>query len=185
MFPSHDPTLFLSGAFQSVIKIYGHYDLLVNNAGIGSTPDYEHLLRINLSAVIEGTLSAMSHMRKDKGGRGGLIVNIASTTGLAPAPFAPVYAASKHGVVGFSRSFGPAVEPLGVKVLCLCPSFANTEIHLGRLKYVEKWETIDRIMEVSEVASAFAKLVDEEVNGSVLGVYHDGAEYQFRRKARL
>ncbi|ELU17526.1 hypothetical protein CAPTEDRAFT_150351 [Capitella teleta] len=174
-------------ALGSAIQVFGRYDILVNNAGISTHEDFDVVLKVNLAAVIEGTLSAMSHMREDKGGSGGLIVNIASTAGLTPVPLDPMYTASKFGVVGFSRSIGPAVESLGVKVLCLCPSYTRTTMVTDFLETTDKTHVGNlRIMEVPEVVEAFGKLVEDERNGSVLSITPGGPSYRFQnRTAKL
>jgi 15-hydroxyprostaglandin dehydrogenase (NAD) len=58
------------------------------------------------NAVVRGTLLAFQYMGKDKGGKGGVVVNIASILGLAPMAGCPVYVGTKHAVIGISRSFG-------------------------------------------------------------------------------
>ena len=55
-------------------------------------------------AVIEGTYLAVEFMSTKRGHNGGDVINISSLGGLVPMPFAPAYCASKHGVVGFTRS---------------------------------------------------------------------------------
>ena len=62
-------------------------------------------------AVIEGTYLGVEFMSTNKGHRGGDVINIASMGGLVPMSFSPAYCASKHGVVGFTRS---------MKVVCVC-----------------------------------------------------------------
>jgi 15-hydroxyprostaglandin dehydrogenase (NAD) len=58
------------------------------------------------NAVVRGTLLGLQYMGKDEGGKGGVVVNIASNLGLAPLAGSPVYVATKHAVVGLTRSFG-------------------------------------------------------------------------------
>jgi 15-hydroxyprostaglandin dehydrogenase (NAD) len=58
------------------------------------------------NAVVRGTLLGFQYMGKDKGGKGGVLVNMASTSGLNPTVFLPVYVTTKHAVIGLSRSFG-------------------------------------------------------------------------------
>ena len=67
-------------------------------------------------------------MQKDLGGKGGAIVNISSLAGLYAAPQLPVYSATKHAVVSFSRSFAVSFSQqpyhykrTGVKILVMCP----------------------------------------------------------------
>jgi 15-hydroxyprostaglandin dehydrogenase (NAD) len=58
------------------------------------------------NAVVRGTLLGLQYMGKDKGGKGGVVVNISSNLGLAASPGFPIYAATKHAVIGLTRSFG-------------------------------------------------------------------------------
>jgi 15-hydroxyprostaglandin dehydrogenase (NAD) len=56
-------------------------------------------------------------MGKDEGGKGGVVVNISSIVGLAPFPGAPIYAATKHAVIGLNRSFGVSTAYSYVDIL--------------------------------------------------------------------
>ncbi|XP_046629099.1 peroxisomal hydratase-dehydrogenase-epimerase-like [Neodiprion virginianus] len=115
-------------AFVEVIKELGGLDIVINNAGIVNEWRYDLAIDVNLTAVVRGTMLGLQHMGKDKGGKGGVIVNTASIYGLEPSPWSPVYAATKHGVVGLSRSFGLPYyyDKTCVKVLTICPSFTDT-----------------------------------------------------------
>lgn len=55
---------------------------------------------------MRGTLLAMERMGVNKGGTGGVVVNISSIAGLKVNPFGPIYSASKHAIVGLTRSLG-------------------------------------------------------------------------------
>lgn len=55
---------------------------------------------------MRGTLLALERMGTNKGGSGGVVVNISSIVGLKSNPFGPVYSASKHAIVGLTRSLG-------------------------------------------------------------------------------
>lgn len=69
-------------------------------------------------------------MGKDKGGRGGIVVNIASILGLQPLAGCPVYVGTKHFVVGFDRSMGTPLyyNRTGIKVLTMCPGVTDTPL---------------------------------------------------------
>jgi short-subunit dehydrogenase len=56
-------------------------------------------------------------MGKDEGGKGGVVVNIASIAGLAPSAVCPVYVAKKHAVIGLTRSFGVSTACSNVDIL--------------------------------------------------------------------
>lgn len=80
------------------------------------------------NAVVRGTLLGLQYMGKDKGGRGGVIVNTASVLGLEPIAACPIYCASKSFVVGLCRSLAKPWHwnRTGVKVICLCPGITDT-----------------------------------------------------------
>jgi NAD(P)-dependent dehydrogenase (short-subunit alcohol dehydrogenase family) len=58
------------------------------------------------NAVVRGTLLGFQYLGKDKGGKGGVVVNIASIVGLARVAGCPVYVGTKYAVIGITRSFG-------------------------------------------------------------------------------
>ena len=68
------------------------------------------------NAVVRGTLLGLQYMGKDEGGKGGVVVNIASIAGLAPFAPCPVYVATKHAIVGLTRSFGVSTADSKVDV---------------------------------------------------------------------
>ena len=101
----------------------GGIDVMCNNAGI-ATPlmeDIDRAVAINLTAVLKGTKLAKERMP-----RGGVIVNTASVAGLGPVDFSPVYAATKAGVVNFTRSLGWLADADGIRVVAICPNFTDT-----------------------------------------------------------
>ncbi|XP_033117302.1 15-hydroxyprostaglandin dehydrogenase [NAD(+)]-like isoform X2 [Anneissia japonica] len=121
----------LEGAFTLTKLKYDQIDIVVNNAGISDEKQWEVMLELNLTAVIHGTFLAKKFMSHVNGGHGGVIVNIGSMAGLIYAPYAPVYTATKYGVVGFTRSLGIYDDEMiqnNIRVNCLCPAFTDTAI---------------------------------------------------------
>lgn len=123
--------------------------LMVNNAGIGNEVKIALTLAINLEAVIKGTHLAGEEMRA--GGKGGCIVNVASMGGLITMPFAPVYAATKAGVIHFSRSVAksPEFAGSGIRVQCKCHNeFCGNFIQLNNeKKYIYVCRSLPGILE--------------------------------------
>ena len=109
-------------------------DVLVNNAGLGTKGDFhevdlaheEHMLRVNVRAVMRLTHAALPSMVAR---RSGAIVNVSSVAGFAPGARAVTYSASKAYVTNFSESLHLQYAEHGVKVLALCPGFTRTEFH--------------------------------------------------------
>lgn len=79
--------------------------------------------------LINTSMVALNAMTKSNGGRGGIIVNISSTAGLVAIAGLPFYSASKHGVVGFTRTMG--VRPL----VCLANDFFFHNAHSCRMTF--------------------------------------------------
>jgi short-subunit dehydrogenase len=69
------------------------------------------------NAVVRGTLLGLQYMRKDEGGKGGVVVNTASVMGMEPDAAFPVYVATKHAVIGLSRSLGVSTASNSVDIL--------------------------------------------------------------------
>ncbi|KAF4518619.1 hypothetical protein B566_EDAN005944 [Ephemera danica] len=115
-------------AFQATIQALGGVDIVINNAGIMNDRFWELEVDTNLNGVIRGTLLGIRFMGKERGGRGGTVINIGSNTSMRPYVSAPIYSATKHAVLGFTRSFGDSfhVDLTGVRVLALCPGATTT-----------------------------------------------------------
>ncbi|XP_071377067.1 15-hydroxyprostaglandin dehydrogenase [NAD(+)]-like [Centroberyx affinis] len=197
-----DKTLFLKcnveseeqfkAALQKTVQTFGRPDIMCNNAGIINETDWEKAVSINLMGVVRGTYLTLEHMNKLTGGQGGVVVNVASMAGLGPLPSIPVYTATKHGVVGFTRAMAAAsdMSGYGIRFNALCPAFIQTDIinamytpekvgqftHLidATKKLMEKFG----MLQVSEVAKQFLQLVtDETKNGEALMVQCKGSDY--------
>ncbi|MBT8137886.1 MAG: SDR family oxidoreductase [Gammaproteobacteria bacterium] len=108
-------------------------DVIVNNAGVGSagtvidTPleDWEWVLDINLMGVVRGCHLFAPLLAAQRSGH---IVNIASFAGIAQAPAMAGYNVAKIGVIGLSESLRAEMQPHGVGVSAVCPSFFKTNI---------------------------------------------------------
>jgi len=118
----------LSETLKRIVDAFGGLDILINNAGVLNDNAWELTIEINLKALIRGSMLAFDYMGWHKGGKGGVIVNIASVTGLEPFYFLPMYSASKHAVVGFSRALASMHDKTGVRVVTMCPGVTVTAL---------------------------------------------------------
>jgi ketoreductase len=124
--------------FDAVTSAHGRCDVLVNNAGIGgmtpiqNTPDelWNRIIDINLTGAFRVTRAWM--LRSGASERGwGRIINIASTAGKQAAPLGLAYAASKHGLVGMTRTLAADLAGSGITVNAVCPGLVDTDLSTG------------------------------------------------------
>ncbi|NUS74074.1 MAG: SDR family oxidoreductase [Corynebacteriales bacterium] len=109
-------------------------DLLINNAGLGlrerfgngDVRDEEHMMRLNVLAVMRLTHAVIDQMRSRGGGQ---IINVSSVAGFAPTSPGSTYPATKAWVTSFSESLHMSLRPSGISVLALCPGFTHSEFH--------------------------------------------------------
>jgi NAD(P)-dependent dehydrogenase (short-subunit alcohol dehydrogenase family) len=121
---------------DDVIARHARLDYLFNNAGIGvggemrdyTMADWQDVVDVNLMGVVHGVQAAYRRMTEQGFGH---IVNTASVAGLLPTPMAGSYSATKHAVVGLSRSLRIEGARYGVRVSALCPGVIRTPILSG------------------------------------------------------
>jgi NAD(P)-dependent dehydrogenase (short-subunit alcohol dehydrogenase family) len=104
-----------------VIARFGRLDVLVNNAGVGTSGAAEEVsvaqaqtvFDVNVFGLMRMTRAVLPHMRAQGSGR---IINVSSVGGFVPQPFMAVYVATKHAVEGYSESLDHEVREHGVRV---------------------------------------------------------------------
>ncbi|MFE6922850.1 SDR family oxidoreductase [Nocardia sp. NPDC057663] len=138
----------------------GGLDVLINNAGIMPTGSFldeplavaDRQFAINVRGVIIGSKLAGKRFVAQGSGH---IVNIASVAGLIGSPGVATYCATKHAVVGLGSAIYQELEPQGVAVTTICPSFVNTELIAGlapnwltkQIAFVEPTDIADAIID--------------------------------------
>ncbi len=174
------------GAVRAAFAEIGDVHVLVNNAGIAASApvgrttlaDWEAMLRVNATGTFLCTREVVDRMRARGWGR---IVTVASIASHHGAPYIGAYAASKHAVVGFTRSLAAELRRSGVTANCVCPGYVRTEMtertianivaRTGRAADVTERElnpALGRLIDRDEVAAAVAYLVSDAA-GAVNG----------------
>ena len=120
-------------AVQKTINHFGRIDVVVNNAGYGSTGSLEELsdreVRANFDVNVFGTLNVIRHVMPHLRQQGsGFIMNLSSIAGFSGSfPGWGVYCATKFAVEGLSESLAAEVKPFGVRVTIVEPGYFRTE----------------------------------------------------------
>lgn len=166
-------------------ETFGGLDILHNNAGIVTrrprfpdTPpqNWEQTLAINLWAVIAGTQAAVPAMRRRGGG---VIVNTASMAGVIAYQPDPIYGATKHGVVGFTRALAYLKDEANIRVNCVCPGVVDTPLLTKGTEDLTPEERAQRdaiisrmpLIPPSEIAEAVLEFVrDDSLTGQAMGI---------------
>lgn len=131
----------------TMIENFGGIDILVNNAGISfykpllehEEEDWDHVLGVNLKSIFLGCKYAIPSMI-DRGG--GVIMNIGSCHAFATQPHCTSYAASKAGMIGFTRSLALEMAPHQIRVNTLVPGAFWTDMAKDAVARLGKEEDI-------------------------------------------
>ena len=174
---------------------FGRVDIVHNNAGVSERGDFlsmapgqwQRTVAVNLQAVIGATQLEVQRMRKQGGG--GVIVNTASMGGLVPMPTNPVYAATKAGVIHFSRSLAYLADE-GIRVNAVCPSFTDTPmVRQGEPAAIDAafsamTAEVGGILKPEQIAEGVLQLVrDDSRAGAIARVtVRGGIDYAFERR---
>ncbi|XP_038078436.1 15-hydroxyprostaglandin dehydrogenase [NAD(+)]-like [Patiria miniata] len=172
----------LEAVFAKTKEVFGTVNLVVNNAGVQDEKNWRMCVNVNVTGTLSATYTALKHMSLDEGGQGGTIINMASIAGLAPIPYMPTYAASKHAVIGLTKSImaHPFTKAKGITIGALCPAFVDTNM-IQEERVILRCEadrpialgTVNKVgvLKVSEVTDAFLTLVlDKAWAGKIMKI---------------
>ncbi len=167
---------------EGTLASYGKLDFAFNNAGIeiehskladGEESTFDAIMNVN----VKGVWLCMKHqipalLQND----GGAIVNTASVAGLGAAPKMAIYSASKHAVIGLTKSAAVEYGKKGIRVNAVCPAVIDTEMFRRaaesdprKAEFVAGMHPVGRIGQVEEVAAAVMYLCSNQ-SGFTTGI---------------
>lgn len=167
---------------NDVLKEFGNIDICVNNAGISrdnlllrlTQEQWDEVMNANLKSVYNLTKQVIRPMMK---ARSGSIINMSSVVGVSGNPGQSSYAASKAGVIGFTKSIALELGSRNIRCNAIAPGFIETDM-TGYLKDggAETWFSkipmarFGKVDEVANVALFLASDMSSYVTGQVVGV---------------
>jgi len=166
----------ISNAINLVETNFGKIDILVNNAGIWEKSEIENLsldnwnmtININLTGTFLFTKYAVPIMKKNKFGR---IINISSTAGQRGEALYSHYAASKGGMISFTKSLAGELGEYNITVNSVAPGWVKTDMTKDVFENISEEEKIIKEIPLRKIA------VPEDVAGSVIFLASDLASH--------
>ncbi|KAB5619159.1 SDR family oxidoreductase [Pseudomonas wayambapalatensis] len=159
---------------EKIIDVYGRLDYAYNNAGIeiekgrlaeGSEAEFDAIMGVNVKGV---WLCMKYQLPLLLAQGGGAIVNTASVAGLGAAPKMSIYAASKHAVIGLTKSAAIEYAKKGIRVNAVCPAVIDTDMFRRayeadprKAEFAAAMHPVGRIGKVEEIASAVLYLCSD------------------------
>ncbi len=172
----------VENAIQQLVAAWGNIDTLVNNAGITrdcllmrmTEEDWDQVIDVNLKSVYNTCQALVRSMIKAKSGK---IINISSVVGLTGNAGQANYAASKSGMIGFTKALAQELATRGICVNCIAPGFIQTRmtdaLTDGQKEGILKKIPMGRMGDPQDIANAaifLASPLSDYVTGQVLTV---------------
>ena len=167
----------VSAMVEKTVQQYGRLDYAFNNAGIEETPTplvdqteemFDQIVNINIKGVWLSMKYQIPQMLKNGGGA---IVNTSSVGGLIGVPGVPVYVASKHAVLGLTKSAALEYAKQGIRINAVSPGGIETELF-------ERFASDPQFREQMEAAHPVGRIgKPEEIASAVLWLCSDGASF--------
>jgi len=162
----------LDALFSRVDSEQGRLDVLVNNAGLGlfgpladfSSGDFDRLIAVNLKAVF---LCCRQAMRLMAPRRRGYIINISSVVGFKGYPNQAAYTATKHGVMGITKSLAVEAQPHGIRVSAVLPGGVDTALSAAGLPDLDR----SVLLQPEDIAQAVLYLLSLSERAAVDQIY--------------
>jgi len=174
----------VAAAFATARRHFGPVHILINNAGQAASAKFtdtdealwNRLMAVNLHGTFLCTRAAVTDMLQSGFGR---IVNVASVAGLRGGAYISAYAASKHAVIGFTRSLALEFATKNITVNAVCPGFTDTDIvrealdNIVRKSGRSQAEALESLLQTNPQRRL---ITPEEVAHAVLWLCGPGAE---------
>ncbi|MBI5115604.1 SDR family oxidoreductase [Candidatus Poribacteria bacterium] len=160
---------------EETMARFGRVDILVNNAGIlRSSPlvafdpaEWRQVIEINLMGTFYCTRAVAPIMVERQWGR---IINMASRSGKIGHPYLTPYCASKHGVVGFTKSLAEELAPFNITVNAICPGLVETDMVPDTIRQ-QAGGGIIKPRQIADLALYLASDSASAVNGESINIF--------------
>lgn len=174
----------IESLFQNIVDEFEGFDILINNAGIWeygesdkmTVSDWEETIRINLTSVFLITKIVLPGMKAKKSGK---VINVSSTAGQRGEAFHSHYAASKGGIIAFTKSLATELGEYNINVNAVAPGWVQTDMSnptlsdKGYSKKVLSEIPLRRIASAEDIAGPIIFLASDfarHITGEVLNI---------------
>jgi NAD(P)-dependent dehydrogenase (short-subunit alcohol dehydrogenase family) len=175
----------LARMVERAVTEFGHLDWAVNNAGASArgafleipVEDFDRAVAVNLRGVMLAMRAEIPAMLDN---RGGAIVNVASVGGLVGVPGLSAYTASKHGVIGLTKSVGLEFATRNIRVNAIAPGGTNTEMLASGTQeqqdFLASLSPMKRVSEPAEIAAGIIYLLADATFSTAITLSADGGQ---------